>query len=141
MSDALDAAMTQLGVVLGAMSGLTRWYSDPPEALAEFPCGMAFANYGSLAVQSDGLGKGLHTVSVVIYQSRAILPEAIDAAKVWPYRIFAALAGHLRLNSTVDTIVWPMAYKFGPLQYGSEVHYGVTCDITLKIMAAVTCAV
>ena len=75
---------------------------------------------------------------MVIYHSREVLPEAVDAAKVWPYRVFTALAADLTLNSTVDTLVWPLRYRFGPLPYAREMHYGLTLDIPVKINAAIT---
>jgi len=139
MSDPLQDVITALGAKLGAMSGLTRWYSDPPEALAEFPCGLAFASAGDFTIQGGGWSIGRHTITVNIYHSRQVLPAAIDGAKVWPYRVLAALAADMHLNSKVEAIdVRPLAYRFGPLQYGSEIHYGVSFDLTVKVNDTLT---
>lgn len=139
MSDPLQDVITALGAKLAPMSGLVRWYADPPEALAEFPCALAFANNGDFTLHGGGWAIGRHTITINIYQSRQVLPVAIDAAKVWPYRVLTALAADVQLNSTVETWeVGPLRYRFGPLQYGSETHYGVSLDITVKINDAVT---
>lgn len=139
MADALQDTLTALGVKMAAMTGLTRWYSDPPEALAEFPCGLAYANSGDFTLQGGGWAIGRHVLTINIYHSRQVLPSAIDAAKVWPYRVLAALAADMDISNTVETWdVAPLRYRFGPLPYGSETHYGVSFDITVKINDAVT---
>lgn len=141
MSDALDAALAALNTKLAAMTGIVRWYDDPPESLNEFPCGISYVSSGDLNPMAGSWSLGRHTITFNIYHSRQVLPTAIDAAKVWPYRVMTALAADMTLGGTVETLsaAAPMLrYKFGPLQYGDSLHYGCTFDITVKIIASLT---
>lgn len=130
----LEGTVSALVQVLAGLDGIERAYDDPPEALTEFPCALAFAGSGSQEVVSDGLGKSLHTVIVEIHHSRQIVQEAIDAAKVWPDRL---LQGLYRAQRRGDLqIVWPVQYEALPLPYNQETHYGMRFRVTLKVMAA-----
>ena len=133
MADVLEDAVAALGDALEGMTGLTRWYDEPPESLSEFPCGMAFVVSGEITAVSDGFDRGLHTLRIAIYLARAVLPEAVGAAKVWPYLIHNALKADQTLAGTVKAIVWPLSYRSGPMVYGSETLFGVAADVVLKI--------
>ncbi len=135
MADALQDAIAALNTTLRAMTGIVRWYDDPPESLNEFPCGLSYAETGELTAQGDWC-RGLHTVRVNIYHSRQVLPTAINAAKVWPYRVMSALRADQTLGGTVAAIPWPLTYRCQPLQYGDQTHYGVTFAVVLKIHGA-----
>jgi hypothetical protein len=134
MADALQDALTALNTTLRAMTGIVKWYDDPPESLNEFPCGLSYAEAGEMTAQGDWC-KALHTVRVNIYQNRQVLPTAINAAKVWPYRLMNALRADQTLGGKVAAIVWPLSYRSQPLQFGEVVHYGVTFAVVLKIHA------
>jgi hypothetical protein len=69
---------------------------------------------------------------VAVYLARTVLPDAVDAAKAWPYKIFDALRAEQTLGGTVQAVVWPLRYRMGPLVYGSETHFGVTADVVVK---------
>ena len=133
MSDALGDAIAALGAVLEPMTGLVRWFDDPPEAISEFPAGMAFAVSGEITAVTSGFNRGLHKIRIAIYLSRTVLPTAVDAAKVWPYRIHTALVADQTLSGKVQAIVWPLSYRCGPMFYGGETHFGVAADVTVKI--------
>lgn len=132
MPDPLQEALTALGTALRVMPGLTRWYDDPPESLNEFPCGLAWISQGEITVQGDWV-KGLHSVNVDIYHSRQVLPDVIDATKVWPYRLSDALRADMLLGGKVTAIVWPFNYRCQPMPYGEAMHYGMRATVTLKI--------
>jgi hypothetical protein len=57
-----------------------------------------------------------------------VLPEAADAAKVWPDRMFAELKTATDLH-----IIWPMPYQLGGLGYANETHYGVRFELQCKV--------
>ena len=141
MSDPLEDVLTAMGAALDDLSGLVRWYDEPPESINEFPCGMAFITNGELTTISDGMARGLHTIRIAIYLQRQVLPDAVAAAKPWPYRVFRALAAHQKLSGTCDAIVWPGRYRVGPMQYGTDVHFGMTMDVTVKVNSAETTGV
>lgn len=133
----LAAVVAHLVDTLGAMDGIVRAYDDPPESLSEFPCLLAYAGSGQLELVSAGLGKSIHTVVVEIHHSRTIIQEAVDAAKVWPDRVMAALYADQRSPSSGSGgIVWPVTYEAIPLPYSNEVHYGVRFRIPVKDMVA-----
>lgn len=132
----MDAIIAALLDTLGSVTGIVRAYDDPPEALNEFPCVIAYAFTGELNVMSAGLGKELHTLVVEVHHTRQLLPQAIDAAKVWPRRVLTALNDDLTLGGTVDAVVWPVRYRAGRLAYAEEVHYGVRFEVTVKVMVA-----
>jgi hypothetical protein len=141
MSDPLEDALTALGAVMDDLTGLTRWYDEPPESINEFPCGMAFITNGELTAVSDGLGRGFHTIRIAIYVQRQVLPDAVSAAKPWPYKVFRALAAHQGLSGTVTEIKWPVSYRVGPMMYGGDTHFGVSMDVTVKVMSGETTGV
>jgi hypothetical protein len=130
----LKTVVDGLVTTLGAMTGIVRAYTDPPESLSEFPCLIAFAGSGEMQVVSAGLGKSLHTVVVEIHHDRQIIQQAIDEAKVWPDRVLAAL--YAAQAASTLAVVWPVTYEALPLPYNQEVHYGVRLRVTVKEMVA-----
>lgn len=136
MSDVLQDALTALNTTLAAMTGIARWYGDPPESINEFPCGVVWVESGELTAQGDWC-KALHVVRVNIYQTRQVLPTALDAAKLWPYRVMTALRADQTLGGKVAALVWPLTYRAGPLRYGAanEIYYGVSFALTIKLHA------
>lgn len=133
----LETLITELNTVLGAMTGIERWYADPPESMSEFPSGITYAATGELHAVSGGLGKCLHDIAFEIHHSRTVLPESIDAAKVWPDRVLLALAANPLINGASDGIVWPIRYQASPLEYAKEIHYGVRFRVVVKQMVAI----
>lgn len=132
----LEMTVDELISVLGAMTGIVRAYSDPPESLNEFPCLIAYVGSGTMEAVSVGFGKGLHTVIVEIHHDRQILPQAVDEAKVWPDRVLQAL--YAACSAGTLTLVWPFSYEALPLPYNQEVHYGVRFRITCKDIVTLT---
>jgi hypothetical protein len=132
----LETVVDGLVTTLGTMTGIERAYADPPEALAQFPCLIAFAGSGTMEVVTAGLGKSLHTVIVEIHHSRTIVQAAIDAAKVWPDRVLAALYAAQKTSALY--VVYPFTYESLPLPYNQETHYGVRFRITIKDMVTLT---
>jgi hypothetical protein len=133
MSDGLQDAIAGAGAALAGMTGLVRWHAEPPESLSEFPAGMVFSVSGEITAVSDGFDRGLHTLRVAVYLARAVLPEAVAAAQVWPYRVHNALKADQTLGGTVLAVVWPLRYRMGPMVYGSETLFGVAADVVVKV--------
>jgi hypothetical protein len=104
--------------------------------LAQLPCLIAFAGSGTMEAVSYGLGKNLHTVIVEIHHSRTIVQAAIDAAKVWPDRVLAAL--YTAQKTSALYVVYPFTYEALALPYNNEVHYGMRFRITIKDMVTLT---
>ena len=112
---------------VAALTGIVRVYDDPPESLSEYPCAIVYGFRGNYEDNAAG-GRSFHTVVIEIHHSRQVLPEAADAAKVWPDRMFA------RLKAATDLhIVWPMAYQLGSIGYANETHYGVRFELQVKV--------
>lgn len=128
----LDAAIDGLRNVVTTLDGITRVYTDPPESLNEFPCAFVVADLGEMTDTSAG-GYSLHTLVVEIFHARTVLAQAVDGAKVWPDRMFAALRADPRLGGAVSHIRWPMTYRAGALTYNGNTHYGMRFNVTVKV--------
>lgn len=128
----LDAAIAGLRAAVETMPGLTRVYVDPPESINEFPCAFVVADSGEMADNSAG-GYSLHTLIVEIYHSRTVLAQAVDGAKVWPDRLFAALRADPRLGGSISHVRWPLTYRAGAFGYNNAVHYGMRFNVTVKV--------
>ena len=126
----LEAEIAKLRTHLGNLAGLRRVYDDPPESMSEFPCGIAFALRGNYEFNAAG-GRSLHTLIAEIHLARQVLPQAVDAAKVWPDLLYQELKGADDMH-----VVWPFSYQAAALQYGanaSEVHYGIRFEVQVKV--------
>lgn len=128
----LDAAIDGLRAAVATMSGMARVYTDPPESINEFPCAFVVADSGEMSDTAAG-GHSLHTLVVEIYHSRQVLAQAVDGAKVWPDRLFAALCADPRLGGSVSHVRWPLTYKAGAFSYNNMVHYGMRFNVTVKV--------
>ncbi len=132
LSDAIDQYVT----AFAGMTGMQRVYSDPPEAMTEFPCGIVYVQSGEMNVVA-GRAINIHNIILEIHHSRQILPEAIDAAKVWPERVQYELYTEMladQFGSYVAAISWPVTYDALALGYGGETHYGLRFRIPTKII-------
>jgi len=128
----LDAAIDGLRSVVEGVSGITRVYTDPPESLNEFPCAFVVADSGEMADSGAG-GYSLHTLVVEVFHSRTIIAQAVDGAKVWPDRLFAALRADVRLGGSVSHVRWPITYQAGALTYNGMTHYGMRFRVIVKV--------
>jgi len=129
----LDAAITGVRTAVETISGLTRVYDDPPASLNEFPCAFVVAANGEMSDTGAG-GLALHTIAIEIYQSPNITAQAVDGAKVWPDRVFAALRTDQTLGGSVAHIRWPITYQAVGLQYNNVTHYGMRFNVTVKVI-------
>ena len=128
----LDAAIDGLRTAGTGLTGMKRAYADPPESISEFPSAIVYVTGGQLSASAAG-GVSLHTLAVEIYHARQVLPQAVDAAKVWPDLMFAALKADMTLGGAVSHINWPVTYKALPLRYGDQIYYGMRFEVTVKI--------
>jgi hypothetical protein len=95
---------------------------------------MAFPVSGEITAVSDGFNLGFHTIRIAIYLARAVLPQAVDDAKVWPYRIFNALKADWTLGGTAKANRNAgITYRVGPMVYGGETLFGVAADVVMKV--------
>jgi hypothetical protein len=129
----LDVAIGGVRAAVEGMAGLTRVYDDPPASLSEFPCAFVVAANGEMSDSGAG-GIALHTIAIEIYQSPNITAQAVDGAKVWPDRVFAALCTDPTLGGTITHIRWPITYQALGLQYNNVTHYGMRFLVTVKVL-------
>ena len=133
---ALDNVIDEYVAAFGAMTGISKCYSDPPEAMTEFPCAIVYAQSGEMNVTA-GRAISIHVVILEVHHSRQILPEAVDAAKVWPDRVLNKIYTEMASDSFggyVAAIDWPMTYDALALIYGAETHYGMRFRIPTKVI-------
>jgi len=129
----LDAAIGGVRTAVAGMAGLTRVYDDPPASLSEFPCAFVVPSNGEMSDSGAG-GIAFHTLAIEIYQAPNITAQAVDGAKVWPDRVFAALRTDPTLDGTVTHIRWPITYQALGLTYNNVVHYGMRFNVTVKVL-------
>jgi hypothetical protein len=123
----LDTVIDTMRAHVANLSGLARVYDDPPESLSEYPCAIVYALRGNYEANAAG-GRSFHTLVIEIHHSRQVLPDAMDAAKVWPDRMYAELKA-----ATDVHIIWPMPYQLGGIAYANETHYGARFEIQCKV--------
>lgn len=128
----LDAAIDGLRAVVTGLAGMKRVYADPPESISEFPSAIVYVSGGELNATASG-GHNLHTLVVTIFHARQVLAQAVDASKVWPDLVYAALKADMTLGGTVSHVNWPVTYKALPLEYNGVVHYGMRFEVPVKI--------
>lgn len=131
----VQAAINGLNAILQGIDGL-RVYANPPESINQFPAAITYVQEGTLEDTAMG-GLSFHTLVAEIYVARQLLPQAVDAAKVWPDTVFGALrTADSTWDGAIAHVVWPLRYRAGPMQYGGPdmVHYGVRFTITAKIL-------
>lgn len=128
----LNAAIDGLRTTLATMTGLKRTYADPPESINEFPSLIVYSQRGEMHFSAAG-GHSLHTLIADVYHARQVLPEAVDAAKVWPDLAYAILKDNETLGGAVSHVVGPLGYQTLPLQYNQNLHFGVRFTITVKV--------
>lgn len=129
----LERAINGLSAVVAGLAGLTRFYTDPPASLSEFPCAFVVASNGEMSDSGAG-GIAFHTLAIEIYQAPNITAQAVDGAKVWPDRVFAALTADPLLGGNVTHIRWPITYRALGLQYNNVTHYGMRFEVTVKVI-------
>ena len=128
----LDGAIDGLRTTLSAMSGLSRTYDDPPESINQFPSLIVYSDSGTMEYNASG-GQSLHLLVAEVYHARQHMPQAIDAAKVWPDRAYALLKDDYSLGGAVSHIVWPYRYRIRPKNYNDIVHLVCRFEITVKV--------
>ncbi len=133
MTKSLDGAIDGVYAAVAGITGLTRVYTDPPASLSEFPCAFVVAASGEMSDSGAG-GLAFHTIAIEIYQSPNITAQAVDGAKVWPDRVFAALRSDTTLGGKVTHIRWPITYQALGLQYNNVTHYGMRFLCTVKVL-------
>ncbi|MBI1296666.1 hypothetical protein GC175_17055 [bacterium] len=130
----LEAIIADVLATVGALDGIERVYGDPPESLNEFPCVYCYVGDGEMELISEGYQRGIHTLVLIIMQSRTQLPQAADAIKQWPQKVFDALAADVTLGGTVASIVWPLRYRVGMIGYGpANAYLGVRFELKVKV--------
>lgn len=135
MSDKLELAIDALNSVVSGIAGLRRVYADPPESINEFPCAMTYIGEGFYSGGGD-VTYGLHTFILDIYESRQVLPQAVDSAKQWPDKVLAALRANKDLSNTVSHVGGRdqfFSYRAQPMEYNANIHYGVRFRIPVKV--------
>lgn len=131
MTTPLKYAIDALLEAVGTIPGIERVYADPPEALSEFPCAIAYVSSGELSYFPGAYCT--HNIMLEIHHSRQILQTAIDEAKAWPDLVLTALVADGTFDGFVEAVVWPVTYDALALGYNSETHYGIRFRIPLML--------
>lgn len=141
LTDAISRIQTLMANVTG-ISGNVDIHSStdaPTDAQIALPFIITYPLTGELTRMSD-FGQELHTVSTEAHFSRNFLEKAIEEAIDVIPKMRNELYSDPTLNGQVSTIVFPIKYTFGRLDWGgsADSHIGVRFEITFKQQAGVT---
>lgn len=103
-----------------------------PEGEPSFPFAISYPRTGTLDLEA-GQKKGLHTIFTEIHMSRGLLGTAVEQVLNIMVNFESALLGNVTLSGAVDTIVFPIKYTFGRLEWGNTATVGIRYEITVKI--------
>ncbi len=132
----LAAAISNLQAKARAISGIKEAPDSPPENAGQFPFAVTYPRNGQ--VDDPGWRKGLHTIFTEFHTSRVLLGSAITATMGYMDAFEDAIARDPRLGGTVDTIVFPIRYTFGRMEWNGIPTIGVRYEITVKIQTALS---
>lgn len=131
--DACDRIMT----LMDGLSWIKAAPADPPAAPAQFPFAALFPQEGTSTLAAD-VKQDLHTVALEIHWALRDMPRQVGDAKDRLDDVLNELHNDPTLNGTVDTIVSPITYEFGPMEYGALKTLGFIFHITFKQRTAVS---
>lgn len=129
----LDQIIYQLQTYARAIPGILNAPANVPEASSQFPFAIAYPSEGTINLETGGTGKDIDTVYWEFHFSRVILPSAIEKALPYKEIIRDILLANPTLNSTVDTIVYPVKWEFGRLSFMGAETLGYRFTITMKV--------
>lgn len=133
----LSGAIERIQYWAGQLDGIKSAPSKAPESANAFPFAVTYPESGSFDGQ-QGWQKGLHVLVTEIHCARFLLPEAIAKALPYVSSFPDLLFQEPQLNGEVDTIVGPITYKFGYLEWDQTVTIGVQFRTTVKIQETYT---
>ena len=134
----LVAAIADIQATVGALTGIREAPDYPTDQTSVFPTSFCFAGSGEWKQQPAGSRTGLHTITLQIHWDRKDLPRDVTKALGFCETIPNAIMKDYRLGGTVDTVVDPITYTFGVLEWGGIQTIGWSFNITVKIMEAIT---
>lgn len=110
----------------------------PPDKPGPYPMKVIRPASGPWQKEASEQLRGIHTLVVGAYVPRRDL--ARDVETVLPLgekiRDVLALDENATWNGTISTIVWPINYTFGPVDYGGFELIGWTIDVPVLIRSA-----
>lgn len=142
----------QLETITSPLS-LKKVYSDPKEAtsLGEFPCAVLAlapspAQHGWREETMGGIGRHDYTVSCWLFLGARTtpLPELHSRTLPWPEAVARALFANLTLDGAVyfvgggDEGNSLFTYSIGPIAWGDQELWGLTCQIPVTEKQIVT---
>jgi hypothetical protein len=134
----LLAAILAVQDIIGAIPGIRNAPDYPPDALNAFPFAVCYVSSGTWQFGPADDRKGLHTITLQVHWARKDLARDVAKAMVLAETIPDALLRNPTLAGTVDTIVQPIAYTFGPLAWGGVDTIGFDFKIPVKIQTVLT---
>ena len=138
LTDAIAAIQPIALTVSDGTTTVTAAPNDPKEAIAEFPFVVSYPAKGTLELETYGPGKDKHIIYTELHLSRNVLNEAVAKAKLYLEDFAAKIKADTTLSGASDTIVWPIPYTFGSLDWAGENHLGFRFEITVKIRKPVS---
>lgn len=130
MSYDVKSALSYLQGEVAKLSGIKEAPVSPPEAMVQFPFGLAYVS-SFTSIGGSGFEEVLDVLVVEIHVARQILPKTFIQALGYRNEIIGILLADPTLGGSVDTYT-DLSGTFGWLQYAGENHLGWRIEITVK---------
>ena len=134
----LIAAIADVQGTVGALTGIREGPTYPGDKLPPLPSSFCFASSGEWKQQPAGYRTGLHTITLQIHWDRKDLARDVTKAMGFCETIPNAIMADPTLGSTVSTVVDPITYTFGMMEWAGMQTIGWSFNITVKIAENIT---
>lgn len=115
---------------------LTAGAKDAPtlatESTMAFPFSVVYPGSGTIGSESAGQERDLHNITLDVHVNRVDLPTDIGTAMEFFEEFKALMVADTMLGNTVSTIIYPMQYQFGNMEYAGTKTIGFRFSIVVK---------
>ena len=139
-----DAIIRIQAIALGLGSGNIKAAPNTPvEGMASFPFCVTYPASGTIGREDATGTRNIHTVFSEVHINPVNLAPSVELMQSVLEEYGLALQQAPTLTATddsitVDTIVYPIRYQFGNLQWAGEDHLGFRFEIDLKIRGSLS---
>ena len=130
MSYDVKSALSYLQGEVAKLSGIKEAPVAPPEAMVQFPFGLAYVS-SFTSIGGSGFEEVLDTLVVEIHVARQVLPKSFPIALGFRNDVIGILLADPTFGGNVDTYT-DVRGTFGWLQYAGESHLGWRIEIEVK---------
>ena len=133
MSKSLDNAIKKIQAYAESLEDIQAAPAAPIESLSVYPYCVTYPATGTLKPEAVAAERDIHTIYSEIHINPVLIAEAVPLAIRLLKDFGALLKASPTLDGTVDSIIYPIRYTFGRLEWSNETHIGFRFEIDLKL--------